>query len=157
MYTSAIINRVVLYKAVTTLSIIPFLSSNNGTCTRQHTTACSRTECTCCNIVVMLCTACIYAGGIIEYAELAPACYTQEIQGSDSTAHSQSTCFFLGPATSWLDALHTIFFVVEPVTSFLKAVALSTTFPDMTLTRTNSLSFASTVQYRGFRSNVHSL
>ena len=46
-------------------------------------------------------------------------------------ANLQSTCFFLGPATSWLDALHTIFFVAEPVTSFLKAVALSATFPDI--------------------------
>ena len=46
-------------------------------------------------------------------------------------ASLQSTCFFLGPARSWFEALHTIFRVVDPVTSFLKAVALSATFPDI--------------------------
>ena len=46
-------------------------------------------------------------------------------------AFLQSTCFFLGPDKSWLDALHTIFLVVEPITSFLKAVALSATLPDI--------------------------
>ena len=50
---------------------------------------------------------------------------------SPHQADLQSTCFFLGPAKSWFDALHTIFLVVDPITSFLNAVALSATFPDI--------------------------
>ena len=43
----------------------------------------------------------------------------------------QSTCFFLGPAISRLEALQTILFVVEPTSSYLNAVALSLTTADI--------------------------
>ena len=69
---------------------------------------------------------------------------------SRQLADLQSTCFFLGPAKSWLDALHTIFLVVDPVTSFLNAVALSATFPDIVSTASLArLSLSLVVRYRG--------